>query len=439
MINPVKIVFTLICFSFLIFLLSGCAKNGGDGPASKISGIVTDRSTGATLSDVLVNLYDSATQAPRTTTTTDKSGNYTFYVPAGTYYLIFSKQGYLSMPAQGIPIYFKVALNVTSTQSAQMIANTVANAGYISGKVSVSNSGKPSVLVVARSGSTALSAVSDNEGNYTIYNMPAASYYVRGYFANFTTDSVAATVTADTQTQNINITLTQGASGSVAGSFNLQNATGITAYPAKLDLSLIHPITKEAIPGLSQSPAYASQFNFSFSQVPDGTYAIRASYANDGIIVDADRRVKLGDYTVKVSRGAPTPSMVNIVATSAIHLISPNDSTSTSPLEINDPRPVFSWHAYPETNDFVIEVTDVSTGEVIWGGFTTQNGIPTKNISILSSTTSIQYNADGKAKATLLSGRVYRWRIYGSKNDTSTLGWHLISSSEDQSGVFKIK
>lgn len=439
MTNNIKIVFTLICFSALTSLMSSCAKNGGDGPASRISGTVTDRSTGATLSDVLVNLYDSATQAPRSSTTTDQSGNYIFYIPAGTYYLIFSRQGYLTMPAQRIPSYFKVALNETNTQSTQMTPNTVANSGYISGKVFASNSGKSNVLVVARSGNTALSAVSDNEGSYTIYNVPAASYYVRGYFANFATDSVAAAVTADTQTPNINITLTQGASGSVAGSFNLQNATGITAYPAKLDISLIHPITKETIPGLSQSAAYASQFNFSFTQVPDGTYAIRASYANDRIVVDADRRVKLGDYTVKVNKGIPTPSSVSILATSAIRLISPNDTTSTSPLEINDPRPVFIWRSYPETTDYIIEVTDISTGQVIWGGFTTQNGIPTKNISILSTTTSVQYNADGKATATLLSGRVYRWRIYGSRNDTSTLGWHLVSSSEDQSGIFKIK
>ena len=82
-----------------------------------------------------------------------------------------------------------------------------------------------------------------------------------------------------------------------------------------------------------------------------------------------------------------------------------------------------------------IEVSD-SKGVVIWGGFSTDWTI--KNITIPSSQTSIVYNSDGLATVSLEAGKVYRWRIYASKDAGGGATWNLISSSEDQMGLIKV-
>jgi hypothetical protein len=52
----------------------------------------------------------------------------------------------------------------------------------------------------------------------------------------------------------------------------------------------------------------------------------------------------------------------------------------------------------------------------------------------------VQYNFDGTASiAELVPGRIYKWKIYASKNDVnSATGWTLISASEDQLGLIKV-
>jgi hypothetical protein len=101
----------------------------------------------------------------------------------------------------------------------------------------------------------------------------------------------------------------------------------------------------------------------------------------------------------------------------------------------------FAWNPYSSTTDYVIEVMDADTGNVIWGGFTGMGtATPAKNIVIPSSQTSIAYNSDGLATAPLVVGKTYRWRIYASKDDAkSATGWSLISMSEDQMGLITIK
>ncbi|MGC1242365.1 MAG: carboxypeptidase regulatory-like domain-containing protein, partial [Chryseosolibacter sp.] len=214
----------------------------------------------------------------------------------------------------------------------------------------------------------------------------------------------------------------------------------IATPPASVDISLIHPVTKETIPGLSQSAPYSSSLSYSFSNVPDGTYVVRASFANDYIVIDPDYITKFGDYAVTVSSGTATPASVEIVATSAVILKAPSNAMSTTePVEATT-TPTFQWNAYASASDYVIEVTDASTGTVIWGGFTNNGGTITKNIVIPSNTTSIAFNADGSATAELVAGKVYRWRVYASKNNAqNTPPWNLIAASEDQLGLIKIK
>ncbi|UFS63085.1 hypothetical protein LOH54_02920 [Sulfurimonas sp. HSL-3221] len=59
----------------------------------------------------------------------------------------------------------------------------------------------------------------------------------------------------------------------------------------------------------------------------------------------------------------------------------------------------------------------------------------TKLIDMDSSVTSVEYNGT----TALQDGAIYRWKVYASKDDSNeTIGWKLISASEEAQGVFKI-
>ena len=430
-----------IAFLFIVFAFSDCSKDDPK-PATtgKISGKVTDLNSSASLSEVTIIAFDASNNSPVSTTKTNSSGDYTFNVAEGNYFLKFYKQGYEPVPPQGMqPVPFAVTVGQTTTQSAQMSPSAITNAGYISGKVSVGATGKSGVLIIAEGNGAAYSAVSDKDGNYTIFNVSAASYEVKGYLAEYSSTSASATVTANTAINNINVILTQGATGQVAGTFKVISQTTIATPPTTMDISLVHPITRETIPGLSQNVPYSSSLSYSFTKVPDGTYIVRATYANDYIVIDPDYITKFGDYKVTISGGTPSPTSVDIVSTSAVILSSPtNAMTSTVPVETTT-TPTFQWAAYASTSDYVIEVTDASTGTVVWGGFANSGGTVSKKITIPSNTTSIAYNSDGKAIAQLVVGKTYRWRVYASKNNVQSGSWNLIAASEDQVGLVKIK
>lgn len=439
---PLKLALRLpLILLFIILLLTQCSKDDPEPTQGTISGKVTDISSGAALAEVSIVIFNASTNAPVNTTTTNATGDYSVQVDGGNYFLKFYKQAYSSVPPTGIdPVSFEVIVGQTSTQAAEMTANNLTNIGLIKGKVAVGTTGQAGVLMVAEATGVAYSGVSDKDGNYTIFNVPAGSYQVKGYQAEYSSTSVASSVTANVSTNDINVTLTKNATATVAGTFKVISGTTIDVTPANMDISLVHSITRETVPGLSKSLPYSPPISYSFSNVPDGTYIIRATFANDYIVVDPDYITKFGDYKVTVSNGTASPAAVEIVATGGVKLSSPtNLMTTTLPVEATS-TPTFQWASYPSTSDYVIEVTDASTGKIVWGGFTNTDGAITKNIVIPSSTTSIAYNSDQKAtQAQLTIGKTYRWRIYASKNAQNATGWTLISASEDQMGLIKIK
>lgn len=432
-------------WSTILLLLTGvffsqCSKDDPAPAQGTISGKVTDFSSGIALVDVSVVVFNASTNAPQNTTTTNATGDYSIQVNAGTYFLKFYRQGYLSVPSVGTePISFQVTTGQTATQAAQMVASNLTNIGFIKGKVSVGSSGQSGALVVAEGNGAAYSGLSDKDGNYTIFNIPVGSYQVKGFLAEYSSTSAPASVSANVATNDINITLTKNATGQVAGTFKVISQTTIVTPPTTMDISLVHALTRETVPGLSKSLPYSSSINYSFSNVPDGTYIVRATYANDYIVIDPDYITKFGDYKVTVSNGSANPASVDLVATSAVLLTSPtNAMTTTVPVDASA-TPTFQWSAYASTSDYIIEVTDAATGQVVWGGFTNSGGTITKNIIIPGNTTSATYNSDGKASSAQLTvGKIYRWRIYASKDNVQT-GWNLIAASEDQMGLIKIK
>lgn len=430
----------LTCFVLIASIFfSGCSNDDPKPSKGTIAGSVTDFASGAELPGALVVVFNALSNSPEVTTTTNATGDYSVEVNPGKYFLKFYKQGYLPVPAADMQaVSFEVVAGQTNDQPAEMTASSAANIGLIKGRISAGNSGQAGVLVVAELDGQGYSGVSDKDGNYTIFNVPQGTYDVRAYLVEYSSSVVQATVATGAETADINISLSKNAAGSVAGTFKVISQTTIAESPATMDIALVHPHTRETIPGLSKSLPYSSSINFSFANVPDGTYIVRATWANDYIVIDPDYITKFGDYEVTVSGGVAAPASVDIVSTSAVILATPtNEMAVTVPVEEMSTTPTFDWNAYPSTSDYVIEVTDAATGQVVWGGFS-NSGTVTKNIIIPSNTTAVLYNFDGTASVgSLTPGKVYRWRIFASKDNVD--GWKLIAASEDQMGLIKIK
>ncbi|GAA0894313.1 hypothetical protein GCM10009122_39940 [Fulvivirga kasyanovii] len=427
--------FIVLSAIFFNILLTACSDDDGGPSTGKLTGTVTDIKTQAGLESVKIIVFDAETNSPtENSLTTDADGNFSADLIPGTYFLKFYKQGYEAVPPRGIEaVSFSVEAGGTAEQSAEMSPASIADAGFISGKVASGSAGVAGVLVVAENAgsNTAFSTVSDKDGNYSIYNVPQGSYQVKGYIINYTSNAVGADVVINTETTGVNIELTAGAAGSLSGTVR-----NLATDNKDVDVTLVHPVTKETIPGLSTQTVSLS---YTLANIPDGTYIARATYDNDQRVMDPDRIAKFGEPVVTFSGGNAITLTFDI--TGSITLNSPtNEPTTTQPVEVTSTTPTFEWTAYSSTSDYVIEVVDISTGNVVWGGFDNSGADPVKNIVIPSSQKSIQFNVDGNASiAELVVGRTYRWKVYASKNDqNSPVGWTLISSSEDQLGLIKV-
>jgi hypothetical protein len=421
-----KSILGLLLLMQLLFLSQSCKK---DKTLGLIEGTVTDAQSGSALSDVRIIVFDVNTNAPSgITVLTNASGKYSIEITEGNYYLKLYKQGYNSIPPasmSAIPV--EVIAKETTVSIYSMTTTGQLNDGFISGRVTEGSEGRGGVLVVASTGQIGFSTVSDANGNYYIYNIPAGTYSVQGWKSGYNSATQSVTVNANTETSNVNLTVTAGASGSVTGQITFLATTNI-----EVDVALVHPITKEVIPGLN---GMTSSFNYTISNVPNGTFIARASFENDGKVVDPDWLVKNGEPLVTVASNSQS---VDFSCTGTVTLNSPTNTVDTKPV-ISSAAATFSWTAYPSASDYVIEVMDAN-GRLIWGGFDYSGGTPIKNIIIPSSQTSIQFNSDGNAPYAMLPGHVYRWRVYASKDAVqSPTGWNLISVSEDQKGLIEIQ
>lgn len=429
-----RLIFSVLLLLTITHLFIACSKDDPEPTTGKVIGKVTDLETSSALADVSVIVFNADDNSPAgNTLTTDMNGDFNTDLVPGNYFVKLYRQGYEAVPPIGMEaIPFEVIAGTSSDQSAQMIAATITNTGFITGKISTT-AGLGGALVVAEDdvNKRAFSTVSGADGTYRIFNVPAGSYSVRGYLASYSSSSVVTSVTAGTESANVNISMTAGASGKLSGSVR-----NIAAGNKDVDVSLVHPITKETIPGLT---TLSTNLLYNISSIPDGTYIARATFKNDERVMDPDRIAKFGEPVVTFTSGNSLELTFDI--TGSVSLMTPsNAATTTKPVDVTSAKPTFSWTTYSSTSDYVIEVTDASTGTVVWGGFDKTGELPVKKIVIPSSQRSIEFNSDGKASITeLVPGKIYRWRIFASKDDqNSSTGWTLISVSEDQMGLIKI-
>ena len=414
----------------ILTLLAACSDDDSSAPVvttGTLQGVVTNATNSQPLAGVRVLPFDANTNAPAGPSGfTAANGSFSFVLPQGTYTLQFSKQDYDPSPPPGISaLPVSLPAGQTVTHSVELLPNPVTGSGLLSGIVTGPGSSAAGVLVTASQGGTGFGSVTDASGAFWIYNVPAGSYDVTSWRAGYVSTDSTVNVVARVETGNIGLRLTAGTPGSVTGQI-----TFLASKNAEVDVSLLDPASELAIPGLNTMTV---DRHYTIANVPDGVYLARATYRNDSIVVDPDWIIKNGEPYVTVYRAAAT---CDFSLTDAVELVSPtNPVGDTQPVEIDTTAPLFQWLPYPSAKDYVIEVIDAG-GQVIWGGFS--NNWTAKNITVTG--VSIRWNSDGQASDSLHAGRTYRWKVYASKDDSrEPTGWKLISASEDQRGLIRVR
>ncbi len=430
--NTIKRLMPIVLGMFIIW---SCNKKDDDPQVTGfINGAVIDATDDTPLSESRIIVFNADTNEPvGEIIKSGEDGRFSLELDPGNYYIRVSRQGYIDSPPKGISaVPFTVVIGATDEQTIELYPSELTNVGVVSGSVTEGENPVAGVLVVAvqTSGHEGYSSITDQNGEYIIYNIPANTYKVQAWVSEYNSDEIDATITSGSETSNVDILLTSGTSNTFTGLIR-----NLATENKDVDISLIHSITHETIPGLTTQ---SENLSYTISGIPDGVYLARASFENDERVMDPDRIAKFGEPIVDISGGSTIDLQFDV--TGAVTINSPTNVPDTNiPFEITETNPTFEWTPYSSTSDYIIEVME-SNGNIIWGGFDTSGSLPHKNIIIPSGQTSIEFNEDESASIPSLEpGKVYRWRIFASKDDkNSDTGWTLISASEDQLGLIKV-
>lgn len=407
-----------------------------DAVCAKIHVYIFEDSTFIPIKNADVVAYNSNTSSGITRQFTDSAGGcYLFVLPDIACYLKVAAQKYKSSPPpNGTPTPFLVGNSGSTIYREVMLKKNIlsTNCGTVSGTVkSTTNAPVAGSLVIAirQSDSITVSGFSGPDGFYILYNIPEGTYSVQSYQAGWyqSTPVTGVTVMQGTVTSGVNIQLTPTTGSSLSG-----RITFLATQNGIVDITLAHPVSYEAIPGLDTLIGAGN--TYALNSIPPGVYIPWASYRNDGYVMDPDWIRKFG-LPIMTFVSGDTAKTLNFSITGAITIISPTNHKDTLvPVMISTDKPTFTWKSYPSTQEYIIAVYN-SYGDPVWGGYDSNNNI--LHAKIDAQTTSVAYNFDGSAKEPIKCGQTYRWKLWADKNNDDGVQ-QLISASEDLMGLFEL-
>ncbi|NRB38744.1 MAG: carboxypeptidase regulatory-like domain-containing protein [Pseudomonadales bacterium] len=440
----------------LAFVISGCSSSSGgdkENTSGDLSLMVSSAADQSALADVLVFIFDN-NNAFVESAKTDANGLLELTLEQGTYTARIQAQGYEMSPPRGVAaVPFEVVANEDLDSTIELSVNEDAalENAWVNGNLG-DNSG---VLVVASAGEIAVSALTDDKGNYTLFNVAAGEYTLTSYHAGMMATPVMQAIAEGENTVNISVEMND----------SLPSLTGNLSFIAggtkkSTDVSLLHPVTLDVIPGLTIS----TDNTYTLKGIPSGSYIAWASFANDLNVMDPDWIFKNGptaDEALSVTvtmdsvLTADDSSTLNFSLTGAVQQASPTNAVDglAIPAEVDTLTPTFTWKdgvsSYSSADQFVLEVFDLQ-GNSVWGGptETTILGEAAAAGSAAGTHTHIpgdvyskEFNFDD-AGAMLEDGKTYIWRVtaYQNKMDSDISAKRNIaqSTSEDQMGLFKV-
>jgi hypothetical protein len=404
-----------------------------------VRGRVTDPS-GQPIAGAIVAALD-ANDAPATgTTATVADGGYELRIPVsrapdGTPHarqikLRASAATFQSFPsglrrsfpfevAAGKLIEGKIVFRETVTDLVLEPLAGAAGFGSIEGTVG-GEPGKRGVLVVAE-GPDTISAISDVDGAFVIFNAPPGSYVVRGYAAGVQLESSAVTVPAGARA-TVALPPRQAPLGSVSGTVSLVDAPGgsMTSVVLVVKSTFNGKLLRgEVPPGLrapdAGPPSVAGAFTI--RNVPDGSYVVLAAFENDGLVRDPDTSIGGTQIQqVQIGEGGREAKLAaSFKITAGLQVMQPGAGEAPEPVA---GTPLFMWKDDSSEDGYAIEVID-SLGTVVWSNDKLPRVTGGGNVSV-------PYGGPA-----LTRGRFYQFRATSYRRDRVP-----ISQTEDLRGVF---
>lgn len=430
----------LLCAALLACGSTSC-KDGGDDPvyyapgSGTLAGTVEDLDSGNPIAGARVIILDAETNAAACAVqVTDGSGAFSVALPAGQYLVLVSATGYYDVPPVNmVPLPVDVTTDATESVALEMVTNpNASNVGSVSGAVSGPSGAMGGVMVSLSNATSGYSTISGSDGSYVIFNVvPATDYIAIALYAGYSSSTVdSIEVIADQETQDVDLTMTDSGTFTVTGQITYRATTN-----QDVRVVLIDPFTRRSIPGASDF----DRGTFSIGGIAPGSYIVRASYDNDGLVVDPFTLLKFGETTVAVTDSNVDVGSLSV--TGAVELTAPDPTGNPT---VPDPAATtltFTWANYPSAKDYVVEVVDIN-GIQKWGGFQldanglaildgNDNPIPRHAGALVTGTTVDYDTAVGDA---LAAGRTYQVRVYARVVDES-----VTSSTENLVGVFNIE
>ena len=344
---------------------------------------------------------------------------------AGNYFVKIAAQGFKEIPQGSVsPVPFSVATSQTYTQT-YFMNELQGTFGKIDGAV-IPN--LPGFLVVATSSgiNTEYHTYSGPDGYFVLFNVPYESYEVDAIKSGYqSANQPQVTLSSGSSSANVQINVNE-----ITGSTLSGMVTFLAVENGIVDVSLLDKISYSVVNGLTT--VINANKEYSITGIPAGQYVSWASYENDGYVMDPDWIFK-NPGALFVSFAGDSSKVIDFSVTGAITILSPtNPATEVIPALADSTVPTFSWSAYPQTKEYIIEVRDIN-GNLIWGGFKPSGEI--LHAQIPKEWNSVEFNFDGSALLNLQSGNIYQWRIYS--DDDATAGVQtLLSASEDLMGLF---
>ncbi len=460
-----KVFFIMVVGVFLF--VSGCGEEGNKGvcdlldpdcdeglvcdpvaggkphcvPPLIIRGEVLDATDGSGISKALVQAADPNGAATGTSTETGSSGSFTITVPAtrnkdgepieGSYTLRVQAAGYQRFPTAIRPALPLNADTAVEEEGAWVIDNAITTVGLLplpgdtSGLGSISgsiNAQRPGgILVVAETATEGYTGYSDSSGDYTIFNVPAGSYSVNGYFAGVQLVPVDVTLAAGEKKTGVDLADAGTPLSTVSGKVQIVNAPGglTTSVVLAVESTFVEDAARgEVPPGLRIGEV---ENDFSIEDVPDGRYVILAAFENDDLVRDPDQTIG-GTKIVHIE--VPDPDTGNTVTlpegfkiTEALAVTSPG---AEGPEAVDTQTPTFIWADDSSEEGFEVHVYD-AFGNEIW----------TQDIGPVSGSATAELTYAGPA---LEEGMFYQFKALSFREQTASRT--AISATEDLRGVF---
>ena len=412
-----------------------------------LRGAVSATSDNSAIGEAHIIALDSEGVAVTDVAISAESGAYELEIPvarnddgspvADPFRLAAGAQNYQPFPS-GIRVALPIdASTAVAEASAYVIDNTLTALGLIplpagtrtmiSG--SISDAGDTSallggVLVVAAGASGAYSAVSDLSGDYTIFNVPAGSYEVRGYAANLSLSTADVSV-GSTEVSDVALNALSDSTTSVTGNVQIVNAPGGSLTSVILvveDTFNATAATGEVPRGLrapnSGAPDVAG--DFLIEGVPEGRYVVLAAYENDDLVRDPDTNISGTSFVyldVVAGEATEVPIPESFKVTEALEIFGPG---AEGPEGV-DEAPVLRWADDSSEDWYDVRVFD-ALGNEVWTSLELPGVSGQDEVSV-------QY--DGPLDAGMYyQFRVSSWRQPGNGDPAP------ISTTEDLRGVF---